>query len=61
MISVPRLFNRFYDAMQAKVRELEGFKRTITDWGVQKKLANYESSAAVTHGFYDAIVFNKFK
>jgi len=61
MISVPRLFNRFYDALQAKVSELTGFKRTITDWGIQKKLANYEASAAVTHGFYDSLVFNKFR
>lgn len=34
MISVPRLFNRFYDVMQAKIKELTGFKRTLCDWGV---------------------------
>jgi long-chain acyl-CoA synthetase len=34
MVSVPRLYNRFYDAMQAKIKELTGIKRTITDWGV---------------------------
>lgn len=61
MISVPRLFNRFYDAMQQKVNELTGFKRTVADWGIQKKLYNYETSAAVTHGFYDSLVFNKFR
>lgn len=61
MISVPRLFNRFYDAMQQKVNELTGFKRTVADWGIQKKLYNYETSATVTHGFYDSLVFNKFR
>ena len=60
MASVPRLFNRFYDVMQAKINELQGFKRTLTDWGIQKKLTNYEKSAAYTHGFYDALVFSKF-
>ena len=60
MISVPRLFNRFYDVMQARINELTGMKRTICDWGVQKKIANYEATAAVTHGFYDAAVFHKF-
>lgn len=34
MISVPRLFNRFYDGMQAKINELTGIKRTITNWGI---------------------------
>lgn len=60
MASVPRLFNRFYDVMQAKIKDLQGFKRTLTEWGIQKKLANYDSSAAYTHGFYDALVFSKF-
>jgi len=34
MASVPRLFNRFYDVMQAKIKELTGFKRTLTEWGI---------------------------
>jgi long-chain acyl-CoA synthetase len=45
MISVPRLFNRFYDLMQAKIRELQGIKRQLTEWGIQKKLAAVSSSA----------------
>ena len=61
LISVPRLYNRFYDAMQAKVKELTGFKRTITEWGIQKKLANLEATGKTSHGFYDALVFNKFR
>jgi len=40
MVSVPRLYNRFYDVMQQKINELTGAKRKITDWGVQKKLYN---------------------
>lgn len=32
--SVPRLFTRFYDVMQSKINELQGYKRTLTDWGI---------------------------
>lgn len=34
MVSVPRLFTRFYDVMQAKINELTGMKRRLCDWGV---------------------------
>lgn len=34
MVSVPRLYNRFYDLMQAKIKELTGFKKTLTEWGI---------------------------
>jgi long-chain acyl-CoA synthetase len=40
MISVPRLYNRFFDVMQQKVKELTGLKRTLVEWGIQKKMAN---------------------
>ena len=61
MVSVPRLYNRFYDLMQAKIKELTGFKKTLTEWGIQKKLAALHSSAKTTDNFYDALVFNKFR
>ena len=61
MVSVPRLYNRFYDVMQQKIKELTGAKRKITDWGVQKKLYNLENYAQTTHNVYDKLVFNKFK
>lgn len=61
MISVPRLYNKFYDAMQGKIKELSGAKKTITEWGISTKLANLRKSAQYTHPFYDRIIFNKFK
>lgn len=61
MVSVPRLFNRFYDLMQAKIRELTGMKRQLTEWGIQKKLASLSNHAKTQDPFYDAIVFNKFR
>jgi len=39
-ISVPRLYQRFYDVMQSKIRELTGFKATLTRWGIDSKMAN---------------------
>ena len=41
MVSVPRLFNRFYDLMQAKIKELTGMKRQLTEWGIAKKLSSF--------------------
>jgi len=61
MVSVPRLFTRFYDVMQAKIKELTGVKRRLCDWGVQKKLHNLETYGKVTHTVYDRLVFNKFR
>jgi len=46
--------------MQQKIAELQGMKKTLTEWGIQKKLYNYEQSATTTHGFYDRLVFSKF-
>jgi len=57
MVSVPRLFNRFYDTMQKKISELEGLKRTLADWGVQKKLTNLSKSPQYTQTVYDSLVF----
>jgi long-chain acyl-CoA synthetase len=61
MGSVPRLYNRFYDLMQAKIKELNGFHKTLTEWGIQKKLAALRENGSTTDPFYDVLVFNKFK
>ncbi len=61
MASVPRLCNKFYDLMQAKIKELTGFKKTLTEWGIQKKLSAFHQSAKTSDYFYDALVFNKFR
>ncbi len=61
MVSVPRIYSRFYDLMQAKIKELTGMRKTLTEWGIQKKLAALRDNAEVTDSFYDVLVFNKFK
>ena len=37
-VSVPRLYNRFYDGMVAKMKELKGMKSTIANKGLKSKL-----------------------
>jgi long-chain acyl-CoA synthetase len=61
MVSVPRLYNRFYDLMQSKIKELTSFRRTLVDWGIEKKLAALKYDGSTTDAFYDTLFFNKFK
>jgi len=42
MVSVPRLFCRFYDLMQQRISEVTGMKRRLIDWGTETKLKNLE-------------------
>jgi len=61
MVSVPRLYNKFYDVMQQKIHEVTGGKRKLIDRAVNTKLANLAAKAETTHKLYDCLVFNKFK
>lgn len=60
-VSVPRLFNRFYDGMMAKINDQTGFKKTIANWAISKKLSNLEKTGNPVYKMYDKLVFNKFK
>lgn len=60
-ISVPRLYQRFYDVMQSKIKELTGFKATLARWGIDSKMANLGQTGETTHGVYDKLIFNKFR
>jgi len=59
--SVPRLYNRFYDLMKARLNALEGMKKSLADAGLNSKLENLKNSAAYTHSLYDPLLFNKTK
>lgn len=59
-VSVPRLFNKFYDAMRGKLSELTGCKGTLAKKALTTKLANIEKGQ-YTHFLYDKLVFNKMK
>jgi long-chain acyl-CoA synthetase len=37
-LSVPRLFSRFYDVLQAKFKELQGFTKTALEYALNTKL-----------------------
>jgi long-chain acyl-CoA synthetase len=36
-------------------------KRSLVNWGVEKKLNLLQTKAQTTHAVYDRLVFNKFK
>jgi long-chain acyl-CoA synthetase len=61
MISVPRLYNRFYDLMQQGISQLTGVKKALAERAIATKLENLHSTGEVTHGLYDALVFKKFR
>lgn len=59
-VSVPRLYNKFYDAMRSKLSELTGCKGTLAKKALATKLENIEKGQ-YTHFLYDKLVFNKMK
>lgn len=59
--SVPRLLNRFYDLMQAGIKQQSGFKKTLIDWAIDSKTSKLDSSGSFNHFVYDKIVFQKFR
>lgn len=60
-VSVPRLYNWFYDGMVAKMKELKGMNSTIANNGLKSKLKWLEKTGDPTLPMYDRLVFNKFK
>ena len=61
ILSVPRLFNRFYSVLVSKMGETKGFKRKLVDRALRIKTEEYRRSGGVTHKLYDALVFNKMR
>eukprot|EP00331_Platyophrya_macrostoma_P034535 CAMPEP_0176461624 /NCGR_PEP_ID=MMETSP0127-20121128/34775_1 /TAXON_ID=938130 /ORGANISM="Platyophrya macrostoma, Strain WH" /LENGTH=678 /DNA_ID=CAMNT_0017853371 /DNA_START=23 /DNA_END=2059 /DNA_ORIENTATION=+ len=57
--SVPRLFNKFYDAMMAGINSLTGTKKKLAQKALSTKLENLRRTGAVTHSLYDRLVFKK--
>ena len=61
-VSVPRLFNRFYDVIQQKLKDKEGtFAGNLAQKAIRRKLKNLEKDGEVTHKIYDMLVFSKMK
>lgn len=59
--SVPRLYSRFYDVINGKVKDLSGFKGWAYRSGLKAKQDNIRSKGKVTHTMWDNLVFNKMK
>jgi long-chain acyl-CoA synthetase len=60
-MSVPRLYNRFYDAVKDKFDKTEGLKKSLLDRALNTKLNAVKSTGQYTHMVYDRVVFNKTK
>lgn len=59
--SVPRLFNKMYEAMKKAFSEKNYLLRGIINSGVKSKLKNLHEKAEYKHWFYDSLVFKKTK
>lgn len=59
--SVPRLYNKFYDKIQAGLKEATGCKATIAAKAIAAKKENLEKTGQYTHWLYDKLVFSKMK
>ncbi|CAD8156607.1 unnamed protein product [Paramecium octaurelia] len=51
--SVPRLYNKFYDGIKAKINEVTGVKKSFAERAVRVKLENLRSEAKYKSGLYD--------
>ena len=60
-VSVPRLYNKFYDAIMASIAQSTGLKRKLVDKAIETKLSNLKEKGQHTHFLFDILVFNKIK
>jgi len=59
--SVPRIYTRIYDKIQARLADLTATRSYIANKAIQSKLYYLANYATYNYGFYDRIVCNKFK
>ncbi|EAS07571.1 AMP-binding enzyme family protein (macronuclear) [Tetrahymena thermophila SB210] len=59
--AVPRLLNRFYDAINSKLNQATGFQKILIQHALQTKLENIQKNGVYTHILYDKIIFNKIR
>ena len=60
-ISVPRLFNKFYEAIKEQIRTVKGLKGYLANKAINSKLYYHQNGGYFKHKFYDTLVFNKVK
>ncbi|KAL4483574.1 hypothetical protein ABPG72_016855 [Tetrahymena utriculariae] len=59
--AVPRLLNRFYDAINSKLNQATGFLKILIQHALQTKLQNIQKNGVYTHILYDKMIFNKIR
>ena len=59
--SVPRLFNKMYDAISKAFSEKGSCLKGLINKGLNTKLKNLHAHGKTTHWFYDKLVFKKTK
>ena len=59
--SVPRLFNRFYEVIQAGIKEKSGLAQKLVRRAIATKIENLDKDCSYTHSIYDKLVFKKMK
>jgi long-chain acyl-CoA synthetase len=60
-VSVPRIYNRLYSAMNQGIQGLAGCKKGLATQAFNTKLNNLKSKCEYTHVIYDSLVFSKTK
>lgn len=61
-ISVPRIYNRFYDAIKSKLDSVKDTsKGKFVNYCINTKLENLEKSGSYTHRLYDTLIFKKMR
>ncbi|KAL4469388.1 hypothetical protein ABPG74_004641 [Tetrahymena malaccensis] len=60
-VSVPRLFNKFYDVIQDNLKKVQGCKSSLIQTAIKTKLENLKTKNQLTHFLYDKLIFNKLK
>lgn len=60
-ISVPRLFNRFYDLINQQLGDLTGAKKLLAAKAVNSKQYYYRTQGLLVHKLWDSLVFKKIK
>ncbi|OMJ84629.1 hypothetical protein SteCoe_14221 [Stentor coeruleus] len=60
-VSVPRLYCRFYDAINQMFNSATGAKAVLIKKALRAKQKAYKETGAINHAFWDTLVFKKVK
>lgn len=58
-VSVPRLFNKFYEVINQKFDEVKGLNKKLLNNALKKKVNKYEQTGDLSNGFLQSLIFGK--